>query len=371
MTALLVAIVLFLAWSNGANDNPKGVATLVGSRTTDPRTAIVWATGTTLLGSLAAVGLGRALARAFSGRGLVPDAVTADPVFLAAVGLGAALTVALATRVGMPISTTHALTGGLVGAGWMLSPEGLTPGQLGAAFVLPLLTSPLLALILTAPLYAAARVSRRALGVREDTCLCVGSEITPVSLPFLPAGAGAAAVETHLSARTGRLEECRRYYRGSLLGFDATWLLDRAHFLSAGLVSFARGLNDAPKIAGLLLVLGAAPALGGSLGIAVAMAAGGWFASRRVTETVSFRITDMNAGQGFCANVVTAALVTGASLVGVPVSTTHVSVGALFGIGMVNGGAHGGMIATVLGAWLLTLPTAALAAAGAAALLGG
>ncbi len=58
MTSILLVVAAFVAWTNGANDNPKGVATLIGSRTTDQRTAIVWATVTTLLGSLTAIVVG-------------------------------------------------------------------------------------------------------------------------------------------------------------------------------------------------------------------------------------------------------------------------------------------------------------------------
>jgi PiT family inorganic phosphate transporter len=76
----------------------------------------------------------------------------------------------------------------------------------------------------------------------------------------------------------------------------------------------------------------------------------------------------MNPGQGFTANLVTALLVTMASRFGLPVSTTHVSVGALFGIGVVNGTARWRMILTILLAWITTLPLGA-ALAGATYLL--
>ncbi len=75
----LVVVTLFLAYANGANDNFKGVATLFGSRTTNYRRALWWATGTTLLGSCAAVLLSGGLVRAFSGKGLVPETLTNEP----------------------------------------------------------------------------------------------------------------------------------------------------------------------------------------------------------------------------------------------------------------------------------------------------
>ncbi len=386
---LLVAAV-FLAYANGANDNPKGVATLIGSRTTGVGEALAWATATTFAGCLGALFIGKALIATFSGKGLVPDAMTTDPGFLASVGLGAAITVALATRIGMPISTTHSLIGALVGAGWVWVGPELRVAHLGAVFILPLATSPLLALAITMPLYRAARSTRLRLGVVAETCICVGPELRPAagnifgrwgaaagraaatdSTVLHPDAAMTAAVtaESVWTVRTGATDDCMTIYRGTVLGFDAQWLLDRAHFVTAGAVGFARGLNDAPKIAAILLVARGISAWGGLMAVAVAMAAGGWLASRRVAATISYQITEMNAGQGFIGNLVTAVLVAGASWMGIPVSTTHVSVGALFGIGAVNGKARWATIGTIVSAWVTTLPVAAVSGALAAVII--
>lgn len=108
--AILLAV-LCVAYANGANDNFKGVATLLGSGTATFRRALIWATCTTLLGSLAALLLAVQLIERFSGKGLVDAQVAGQPTFAAAVALGAGLTVLLATRLGMPISTTHSLVG--------------------------------------------------------------------------------------------------------------------------------------------------------------------------------------------------------------------------------------------------------------------
>jgi PiT family inorganic phosphate transporter len=79
---------------------------------------------------------------------------------------------------------------------------------------------------------------------------------------------------------------------------------------------------------------------------------------------MSHRITAMNHGQGFTANLVTSVIVIGASRLGMPVSTTHVSCGALFGIGAVAGRAHWQTIGKIFAAWVTTLPLgAALGAA--------
>src|SRR3954462_11736756 len=98
--AVILLAVLALAYANGANDNFKGVATLFGSGTASYRTALVWATATTLAGSLCALLLAHGLIDTFKGKGLVPEAVTREGRFLLAVSLAAAGTVLLATRVG-------------------------------------------------------------------------------------------------------------------------------------------------------------------------------------------------------------------------------------------------------------------------------
>ena len=96
---------LFLAYTNGANDNFKGVATLFGSGTTNYKKALLWATVTTFLGSMAAIFVSQTLITTFSGKGLVSEVTVNSPNFLISVGLGAALTVFIATKAGIPIST--------------------------------------------------------------------------------------------------------------------------------------------------------------------------------------------------------------------------------------------------------------------------
>ena len=136
---LLVGAVLFLAYSNGANDNFKGVATLLGSNTLNYKHALVLATGTTFAGSVFSTFFAQKLIKSFSGKGLVPDGVAASPEFLLAVALAAAFTVILATGLGFPISTTHALTGALVGSGFMAVGREVNFSILGERFFFPLL----------------------------------------------------------------------------------------------------------------------------------------------------------------------------------------------------------------------------------------
>ena len=99
MGELLLAAALLLAFANGANDNTKGVATLYGSGVLSYRRALVLATLSTAVGSLASLPLAAGLVAAFSGKGLIP-AELLEPSLLAAVALAAAATVLLATRLG-------------------------------------------------------------------------------------------------------------------------------------------------------------------------------------------------------------------------------------------------------------------------------
>ncbi len=145
--------------------------------------------------------------------------------------------------------------------------------------------------------------------------------------------------------------------------------MDGGHFFSAGVVSFARGLNDTPKIVAMLLLLKAFDVRWGFLAVALAMAIGGLLHSRRIAETMSHKITSMNHGQGFSANLTTGFLVILASVFGLPVSTTHVSVGALFGIGLTTGQANPRVMTNIALSWVVTLPCAALIAGAAYALL--
>ncbi len=366
-TILLIAVaVVWLAYANGANDNFKGVATLFGSGTRDYPNALRWATVTTVAGSLASIVIGAGLVAKFSGKGLVPDAVLADPGFALSVGFAAAGTVLLATRFGLPVSTTHALVGGLVGAG--LAAQGMSGvnlAALGEAFLAPLLIAPIAAAVLTAIAYPLANWTRRALGVSRDTCVCVGDEVRVV-VPEARAGLAASVVAAPLPSLTvGNAEACVERYSGRVVGVNVQALLDRLHVLSAGAVCFARGLNDTPKVVALLITAQALHVPLASLIVTVAIAIGGLISARRVAETMSHGITGMNHGQGFTANLATAVLVIWASRWGLPVSTTHVSCGSLFGIGVVTGQARWGTIGAIALAWVTTLPVAAALTAAA------
>lgn len=354
---LLFIAACFLAYSNGANDNFKGVATLFGSGTTNYKKAINWATVTTLAGSVAAIFLAGELVKNFSGKGLVPNELIQNPVFAISIALGAALTVLLATKIGMPISTTHSLVGALFGAGVMAIGTDFNFAKLGKTFLIPLIVSPLMAAVLSLIMYVVFRYFRKKMGITKKSCLCISETNTATVL----AHSGAAvASKTTIEANLCK-NGCLDSYNGRLFGASSQKVLDTLHYLSAGIVSFARGLNDTPKIVGLLVIINAMDIKWGMIAVAITMAIGGLLNAKKVGITISKKITPMNSGQGFTANMITGLLVTTASVHGLPVSTTHVSVGSIFGIGTVTKKANIKMVSKILLSWLLTLPIAALA----------
>ncbi|UUZ67531.1 inorganic phosphate transporter [Polaromonas sp. P2-4] len=118
-------------------------------------------------------------------------------------------------------------------------------------------------------------------------------------------------------------------------------------------------MNDTPKLAALLVAAHMLPAQNSIAMIAAVMALGGLLLSRRVAETMSRRVTRMDPTQGLSANLITATLVLGASQFGLPVSTTHVSVGAIAGVGAGADTLNKITLRTILLSWVATLPMAA------------
>ncbi|MBA3971731.1 MAG: inorganic phosphate transporter [Bacteroidetes bacterium] len=358
---LIFVSACFLAYSNGANDNFKGVATLFGSGTTNYKKAINWATITTALGSIVSIFFASVLVKNFSGKGLVPDQLIATPQFAIAVAMGAALTIMIATKIGMPVSTTHGLVGALTGVGLMAVGSEFNFGKLGSSFFLPLIASPFIAAILSIVMYYFFTTFRRHSGITKESCICVTEE-QPVVIAFGMKQQNSIIAESSstLKVGAGTIQSCTEQYNGTIIGISAQKVLDTSHYISAGAVSFARGLNDTPKMVGLLLLIQTLDLRLGAVAIAIAIALGGLLNAKKVGETMSKKITEMNHGQGFTANLVTALLVSTASFNGLPVSTTHVSVGSLFGIGTLTKKSNTKVISSILLSWVLTLPVAAL-----------
>ncbi|MEP7175337.1 MAG: inorganic phosphate transporter [Gemmatimonadales bacterium] len=364
MLVLLVALTLVLAYANGANDVSKGIATLVGSGVSDYRRAVGWGTLWTMAGGVCAMLITTGLIATFSGKGLLegPDP---GPGFLVAVACGAIGWLAIATWTGLPVSTTHALVGGLAGAGIAaVGVDGVLWGAVGRKAALPLALSPLISLALMALIFPLIRLAYRRF---EGYCVCLErQELAPAFAPALATGAG--TIPAALSGVGSGGGGAERLHLIAGAGADCppqvvsrVQVLDSLHWLSSGCTSFFRGLNDTPKV----LALGVAAAAAGGLPreacyvlVALAMGAGSSIAGARVTGTLAGKVTPMTPGEGFSANLVTSVLVASASTFGLPVSTTHVSTTAIIGIGLHGKAMRWRTVRDLLLGWVVTLPVA-------------
>ncbi len=361
---LILAAGALFAGVNGANDVSRGIATLVGSGVTGYRRAILWGAAWTAVGGLAAFAFAGAMASTF-GNGLLAPGTTPTVAAALATLLGAAGWVLLATRTGLPVSTTHAIVGSLAGvAAFAYGVDGVRWSVLAGKIVLPLILSPVASLALTVLLVRAGRLLAGPSATGAD-CLCVEPE---PAMAVLAAGPGTARSAVWVPGGpavrtiTGTTDACAIEHPAAL-----RLSLDHLHWLTSGATSLARGMNDAPKMAALILVAAAlatgapvAPSLVFVL-VTLGMVAGSVVAGVRVTRVLAENITVMDHREGFLANVVTAALVTAGAVGGLPMSTTHVSASAIIGTGAQRGSRalNRKTVRDLLLAWLVTLPAAA------------
>lgn len=229
---------------------------------------------------------------------------------------------------------------------------------LGTKFLVPRALSPLLSLVLV---YLLAWPLIWTEGHLAGRCACVTQEAVIQS-----ASLSAAALETtELRLTAGETQFCGA--ETATVALQGTAFLNGAHWFTSGLVGFARGWNDTPKIAALGLI-----ALKGSAGMAtafgivtIAMAVGGLIGGYRVLETLSHKLTPLALPGALTASATTAILVGLASWNGLPVSTTHVSTGAIIGAGIQHNAreVRWSKVGEIALSWLITLPVAALLAA--------
>jgi len=362
---LALLLVMALAYANGTNDVSKAIATLVGSGVTNYRTAILWGTIWTVAGAGLSAFVASAILKTFS-TGLIQPGITTPSALALAILIGAMAWVLVASRTGVPVSTTHALTGALVGVGLVsLGSQGLAWPAIAGKIGLPLLLSPVLALTVSFLVHPVVRlVAER----WEGTCLCL-----------MPASRALVTIDAQGNTRTllqtsalGQpvvavpLQCDRAGLKGLTVG------LDSIHWLSSGLASLARGANDTPKIMAMLLLSGAAASwpsatvqFGTLIAVALAMGLGSYIGGFRVTEVLAKKVTRMDHVEGLSANLTTSSLVLVSATMGLPVSTTHVSSSAIIGIGLLKGpkAVRWTTVRDMVLAWIVTLPAAGILAA--------
>ncbi len=364
MTAAILVLALALAAANGANDVPKTVATLAGAGVARYRTAIVWGTVTTFVGAIVSLTFAAELTKLFS-KGIFT--ATPTPEFTLAVLLGTVAWVTFATAARLPVSTTQALVGAMVGAGVLIGADAVSWRALPEKVLVP-------AILAIGVAYGISFLLNL-IRFRAPECVCIGVD-APALLPAAIDASGVAAFSPppsttpRLHVEVGTVEACRVHGKhGKRLDITVNGL----HWLSSGAASAARGLNDAPKIVAVgafALVPAGMSSRSVLLCVAGAMAVGAILFGTRVARRLGEDVVHMDHVEGCKANLTTAALVGLAANRGLPLSTTQVSSGAIAGAaGSHPSRLNGRTLRDFAIAWTVTPLSAALAAAAVFALL--
>src|SRR5262249_15625880 len=146
-------------------------------------------------------------------------------------------------------------------------------------------------------IYLALRFFRLRFGITKEWCVCLGSAERVLAMPQPHSALSRQETSPEYSIMVAEAGACAERYAGSVVGLRSQQVMDAAHLLSAGVVCFARSLNDTPKIVAMLLILKAFDIRWGFFAVASMMLLGGLIHSRKIAETMSKKITEMNHGQ--------------------------------------------------------------------------
>ena len=312
----IVVIALAFDYTNGFHDAANAIATAVSTRALTPRAALVMAAIANLIGALVATGVAKTV-----GSGIISAPSGGSGLVLVFSGLVGAITWNLITwYFGLPSSSSHALIGGLVGAAVAAANDVKWTGVFDSV-VVPMILSPLIGF----------------------------------SVAYL------LMVALLWTFRRGSPQRITRGFRHAQIG-------------SAAAMAFGHGLQDAQKTMGVI-VLGLVTfgsqtdfdvplwvKIAAALAISAGTYAGGW----RIMRTLGRRVIELDPPRGFAAETTAAGvLYTTAFVYQVPVSTTHTITSSIMGVGATRrlSAVRWGVARTIVAAWVLTIPAAALVAA--------
>ena len=310
---LIVLVALVFDFTNGAHDCANAIATVVSTKVVTPRFAVGMAAALNLAGAL----LGTEVAKTLGAGLVLPEVVQGSHILVLAALLGAIFWNCLTWYFGIPSSSSHALIGGLVGAALAhAGPEALNFAGIVNKVLLPLVLSPLAGfgvgfLIMWLIYWIFSRVMR---------------------------------------------SKVNRIFR-------------KMQLVSAAFMATSHGLNDAQKTMGIitlaLFIFGeideVAVPLWVKLACAMAMAAGTAIGGWKIVKTMGHRIFKLEPVHGFAAETSAALVISGASVLGAPVSTTHTISACIFGVGSTKrlSAVRWTVAGQLVTAWVLTLPAAA------------
>ncbi|MFF7201186.1 anion permease [Streptomyces sp. NPDC008141] len=317
LLAIVIVTALVFDFTNGFHDTANAMATTISTGALKPKTAVAMSAVLNLVGAFLSVEVAKTISS-----GIVTESgITPEVIFAALVG--AILWNLLTWLIGLPSSSSHALMGGLVGATIAsVGVSGVNGGTVVTKVLIPAIAAPLVAGIAA---YLASRLTYR------------------------------------INRNTDEKTTAKGYRAGQIA--------------SAGLVSLAHGTNDAQKtmgiitlalVAGGVLSPGSNPPMWVILSAGIAIALGTYLGGWRIIRTMGKGLTDLQPQQGFAAQTSAASVILASSNLGFSLSTTHSCSGAVMGAGL---GRKGGVVrwstaTRMFVAWGLTLPAAALVAAG-------
>jgi len=317
---IIVAAALLFDFINGFHDAANSIATIVSTRVLTPFQAVIWAA----FFNFVAFAVFDLHVAGTIGKGIIDPSIVDMSVIIGALS-GAIAWNLLTWWWGLPSSSSHALVGGLIGAGVSKAGLGILGWSKISTTALFIIISPLVGYI--------------------------GSAIMMIGCTWLLRKANPGKVD--------------RWFR-------------RLQLVSAGAFSLNHGGNDAQKTMGIILVLlysqgylGATFPTGhnipkwivvacyAAMGLGTMM--GGW----RIVKTMGMRLTKLRPFGGFCAETGGSLAIFGATMMGIPVSTTHTITGAIVGVGSVNkpGSVRWGVAGRIIWAWIFTIPASAIIAA--------
>jgi PiT family inorganic phosphate transporter len=315
ITLVIIIVALLFDFLNGMNDAANSISTIVATRVLSPKLAVLWAA---FFNFIAAFFFGVHVATTV-GKGIVQTAVVTEPLIFAGL-LGAIIWTHLCTRLGLPISVSHALIGGLAGA-------AVTKAGLGS-----LISS---GLIKVAVFIVLSPVIGFVLGV-----------ILMITVTWI--------------FRRFTVQKVDRVFRIGQL-------------VSSAAFSLGHGTNDAQKTMGIIaILLFTAGYLGDTfyvpfwviisahISIGLGTLVGGW----RVIKTMGMKLTQLRPVGGFCAETAGAVVLLGTAFAGIPVSTTHTIAGSIMGVGSIKRvtAVKWGVAGRIIWAWILTIPMSGLTA---------
>lgn len=391
---LALILGFYMAWNIGANDVANAMGTSVGSRALTIGKAVFIAS---ILEFSGAFFVGAGVSETIQRGILSPEIFRTDPQIFVLGMIGALLSTGIllqaASYFALPVSTTHAIVGSVIGFGFFVGgPEAIYWGEVGW-ISLSWICSPLLSGVISYFIFSIiekyillsvnpARMMQKIIPFFVFLCFCTaclsfvyqGFSQMHLNLSFaislsisIGVGVFAAFVSFYLLRRTPLLVLVNGSHSNAEFSIEKSFVY--LQIISACLVAFAHGANDVSNaigpVAAILSVLktqmidqkSVVPswllAFGGA-GMVIGLATWGW----RVIETVGKKITELTPTRGFAAEFGAASTVLLASKFGLPISTTHALVGAVFGVGLVKGikALNLSTFKSIILSWAVTLP---------------